>query len=69
MATLKQLYDADTVAWSENQAAALRAAARATPNPGNSNQPLDCENLAEEIEDLAKAERHCIAISATSSSI
>lgn len=49
MTNLKTLYEQDTVAWAENQAAALRAAARA-----GSNQALDWENLAEEIEDLAK---------------
>jgi hypothetical protein len=48
----KMLYETDTVAWSEQQAAALRAAAR-----GGSNQPLDWENLAEEIEDLARSLR------------
>jgi Domain of unknown function DUF29 len=52
MADVKTLYEEDTVAWSEQQAAALRAAAR-----GGSNQPLDWENLAEEIEDLAKSLR------------
>ena len=52
MTDLKSLYETDTVAWSEQQAAALRAAAR-----GGSNQPLDWENLAEEIEDLAKSLR------------
>jgi hypothetical protein len=52
MTDLKTLYETDTVAWSEHQAAALRAAAR-----GGSNQPLDWENLAEEIEDLAKSLR------------
>jgi hypothetical protein len=52
MTDLKTLYETDTVAWSEQQAAALRAAAR-----GGSNQLLDWENLAEEIEDLAKSLR------------
>ena len=52
MTDLKTLYETDTVAWSEQQAAALRAAAR-----GGSNQPLDWEHLAEEIEDLAKSLR------------
>ena len=52
MTDVKTLYDTDTAAWSEQQAAALRAAAR-----GGSNQPLDWENLAEEIEDLAKSLR------------
>ena len=49
---LKTLYEEDTVAWSEQQAAALRAAAR-----GGSNQPLDWENLAEEIESVGKSLR------------
>jgi hypothetical protein len=52
MTDLKALYEKDTVAWSENQAAALRAAARR-----GSNQDLDWENLAEEIEDLGKSQR------------
>jgi hypothetical protein len=52
MTDLKTLYEKDTVAWSEHQAAALRAAAR-----GGSNQPLDWENLAEEIESLGKSLR------------
>jgi hypothetical protein len=55
MIDLKALYEADTVAWAENQATALRAAAR-----GGSNQELDWENLAEEIEDLAKSERRSL---------
>src|SRR5271156_2041100 len=52
MPDLKTLYEADTVAWSEHQAAALRAAART-----GSNQLLDWENLAEEIESLGKSVR------------
>jgi hypothetical protein len=52
MTDLKTLYEEDTVAWAENQAAALRSAAR-----GRSNQALDWENLAEEIEDLGKSLR------------
>ena len=52
MTDLKTLYETDTVAWSEQQAAALRAAAR-----GGSNQPLDWEHLAEEIEDLGNSLR------------
>ena len=52
MTDLKTLYETDTVAWSEHQAAALRAAAL-----GGSNQRLDWDNLAEEIEDLAKSLR------------
>lgn len=52
MAELKSLYEEDTAAWSEDQAAALRAAAR-----GGSNQALDWDNLAEEIESLGKSLR------------
>ena len=48
----KRLYDEDFLLWSQQQAAALRAAAQ-----GGSNQPLDWENLAEEIEDLGKSSR------------
>ena len=44
------LYDEDFVAWSKQQAAALRAAAAA-----GSNLQLDWANLAEEIEDLGKS--------------
>jgi Domain of unknown function DUF29 len=49
MTTLDTLYDEDFVAWSKEQGAALRAPAR-----GGSNQVLDWENLAEEIEDLGQ---------------
>ena len=47
------LYEQDFVVWTETQAEALRAAARA-----GSNQPLDYENLAEEIGDLGSEIRH-----------
>jgi hypothetical protein len=52
MSEVKTLYDEDFVLWSKQQAEALRAAAR-----GGSNQPLDWENLAGEIEDLGKSDR------------
>ncbi len=52
MADTKTLYDEDIVAWSKQQADALRAAARS-----GSNLQLDWENLAEEVEDLAKSYR------------
>ena len=52
MTDLKTLYETDTVAWSEHQAAALRAASL-----GGLNQRLDWANLAEEIGDLAKSLR------------
>ena len=55
MAGLKSLYDEDFAAWSKQQAAALRAAART-----GANQPLDWENLAEEIEALGKSERSAL---------
>jgi hypothetical protein len=46
------LYDRDFLAWSTQQAEALRAGAR-----GGSNQVIDWHNLAEEIEDLGKSAR------------
>ena len=52
MTDTRGLYDVDFVAWTEQQAAALRAAAH-----GGTNQPLDWENLAEEIESLGKSDR------------
>jgi hypothetical protein len=52
MAELKSLYDNDFLAWSKQQAEALRAAMR-----DGSNQSLDFGNLAEEIEDLGKSVR------------
>ena len=52
MAELKSLYDNDFLAWSKQQAEALRAAMR-----GGSNQSLDFGNLAEAIEDLGKSVR------------
>jgi hypothetical protein len=45
-------YDDDFVAWAEQQSGALRTAART-----GSNQLLDWENLAEEIEGLAISQR------------
>jgi len=55
MTGLKTLYDEDFVAWSKQQAEALRAAAR-----GGSNQQLDWENLAEEIGSLGKSQRSAL---------
>jgi len=52
MTGLSTLYDDDFVAWSKQQAEALRATART-----GSNQLLDWEHLAEEIEDLGKSVR------------
>ncbi len=52
MVELKSLYDKDFLAWSKQQAEALRAA-----RCDGSNQLIDWENLAEEIEDLGKSVR------------
>ena len=55
MSDINTLYDEDFVLWSEQLAETLRAAAR-----GASNQPIDWENVAEEIGDLAKSERRAL---------
>jgi hypothetical protein len=52
MTDTKSLYDRDFVAWTEQQAEALRTAART-----GTNQALDWENLAEEIESLGRSDR------------
>lgn len=52
MSDSNTLYDEDFLAWTKQQAKALRAAARS-----RTNQPLDWEHLAEEIEDLGKSQR------------
>ena len=52
MTDARTLYDDDFVAWTEQQAEALRSASR-----GSTNQPVDWENLAEEIESLGKSDR------------
>lgn len=49
-------YDADFYAWTQDQAKLLRAQARL-----RQNEPLDWANLAEEIEDLGKEQRHAVA--------
>jgi hypothetical protein len=49
-------YDQDLVLWSREQAAALRAAAR-----GQTNLPIDFENVAEEIESLGRSDRRALA--------
>ena len=46
-----ELYNQDFLRWTEQQATALRRAAK------DSNLPLDWENLAEEIESLGKSQR------------
>ena len=51
----RTLYDEDFVAWSRQQAEALRAAAGA-----GSNLRLDWEHLAEEVETLGASERRAL---------
>lgn len=51
--TTETLYDTDFALWTERQADALRAAARA-----GSNLPVDWEHLAEEIEDVGNEVRN-----------
>ena len=48
-----RLYDEDFVRWTEEQSAALRAAAGLA-----TNLPLDWENLAEEIDSLGRSLKH-----------
>lgn len=55
MSDTNTLYDDDLLAWSQQQAEALRAAARS-----GSNQLLDWENLAEEIESLGISQRSAL---------
>lgn len=50
MTKISELYDRDFFLWTQEQAAALRAV-------GESNLPLDWENLAEEIESLGTSQR------------
>ena len=50
----KPLYDTDFFRWTQRQAEAIRAAASVRIN---TPQPIDWENVAEEIEDLGKSVR------------
>jgi Domain of unknown function DUF29 len=52
MSDTNTLHDEDFFAWTRQQAKALRAAAQS-----QANQPLDWENLAEEIDGLGASER------------
>lgn len=52
MPDTKTLYDEDFLAWTKDQAEALRSVER-----GGSNQRLDWGNLAEEIESLGTSQR------------
>jgi hypothetical protein len=56
MGDAKTLYDQDFVAWSKQQAEALRAAARV-----GSNLDLDWGNLAEEVESLGISQRSALS--------
>jgi Domain of unknown function DUF29 len=56
MSDAKTLYEEDLVLWSEQQAEALRAAAR-----GGTNRPIDWENVAEEIESLGISQRSALS--------
>ena len=56
MSDTKTLYDTDFLAWSKEQAEALRSAAHS-----GSNQKLDWENLAEEIESLGISQRSALS--------
>lgn len=51
MSESADLYERDFVAWAEEQAARIRAAAGT-----HSNLPIDWERVAEEIEDLGKSD-------------
>jgi hypothetical protein len=51
----RDLYDRDFYAWTQDQAAALRRLAAE-----RWNGPLDLAQLAEEVEDLGKAERNAL---------
>jgi hypothetical protein len=56
MPDTKTLYDKDFLAWSKEQAEALRSIAG-----GGSIQPIDWDNIAEEIEDLGKAQQSALS--------
>jgi hypothetical protein len=56
MSDVKSLYDEDFVLWSKQQADALRSMAQSS-----SNQKLDWDNLAEEIESLGISQRSALA--------
>jgi hypothetical protein len=55
MPDIKTLYDEDFLAWSQQQVEALRETARA-----GTNQRLDYENLAEEIEGLGVSQQSAL---------
>jgi hypothetical protein len=51
------LYDEDILAWSEQQAAALR---RLASDPGRLPNELDLEHVIEEIEDVGQSQRNAV---------
>lgn len=58
------LHDTDFLAWTREQAKALRGAATATP-AGGFDRALDWQNLAEEIEDLGTSRRSALSSQVT----
>ena len=60
LSELHRLYRTDFVAWTRDQAEALRRAADA-PQPVITNRPLDWEDLAEEIESLGTSQRTALS--------
>src|SRR5258707_1137939 len=52
---MSALYETDVLLWSEEQARALRAAART-----GANLPIDWENVAEEIGDVGRSQLHAV---------
>jgi hypothetical protein len=53
---MSDLYDIDTAQWSEQQAALLRRMGGGE----RVNDQVDWQNVAEEIESLARSERHAL---------
>ena len=53
---MDSLYDSDLVAWSAEQARALREAGRRRVN-----LPIDWDNVAEEIDSLGRSERRTLS--------
>jgi hypothetical protein len=54
---MRDLYDRDILAWSEQQAELLRQIAR---GPKPANQPIDWELVAEEIEAVGSEQLHAV---------
>lgn len=61
MDDIRTLYDTDFYRWASEQAARLRARAAAETETGlRSNEPIDWENIAEELEDLGGRHRDAL---------